>query len=83
MKISFTEPDLPRSGAVVVGVLEGKVLTPAARRLDEAAAGAITRALAAISSEPLGGPPQALTEVIKADVAKWAPIVKSLNLQTD
>jgi tripartite-type tricarboxylate transporter receptor subunit TctC len=43
----------------------------------------ITRALAAISSEPLGGPPQALTEVIKADVAKWAPIVKSLNLQTD
>ena len=43
----------------------------------------ITRALAAISSEPLGGQPQALTEVIKADVAKWAPIVKSLNLQTD
>jgi tripartite-type tricarboxylate transporter receptor subunit TctC len=43
----------------------------------------ISRALAAISSEPLGGPPQALTEVIKADVAKWAPIVKSLNLQTD
>jgi tripartite-type tricarboxylate transporter receptor subunit TctC len=43
----------------------------------------ISRALAAISSEPLGGQPQALTEVIKADVAKWAPIVKSLNLQTD
>jgi leucyl aminopeptidase len=49
MKISFTEPDLPRSGAVVVGVCEGKVLTLAARRLDEAAAGAITRALAAAS----------------------------------
>ena len=47
MKISFAEPDLPRSGAVVVGVWEGKVLTPAARRLDEATAGAITRALAA------------------------------------
>jgi tripartite-type tricarboxylate transporter receptor subunit TctC len=43
----------------------------------------ITRALAAISSESLGGQLQALTEVIKADVAKWAPIVKSLNLQTD
>ena len=49
MKISFAEPDLPRSGAVVVGVWEGKVLTPAARRLDEAAEGAITRALSAPS----------------------------------
>jgi leucyl aminopeptidase len=49
MKISFAEPDLPRSGAVVVGVWEGKVLTPAARRLDEAAGSAITRALAAAS----------------------------------
>jgi leucyl aminopeptidase len=49
MKISFTEPDLPSSGAVVVGVWEGKVLTPGARRLDEAAGGAITRALSAPS----------------------------------
>ena len=49
MKISFTEPDLPSSGAVVVGIWEGKVLTPAARRLDEAAGGAITRALSAPS----------------------------------
>ena len=49
MKISFSEPDLPRSGAVVVGVWEGKVLTPAARRFDEASAGAITRALAGAS----------------------------------
>ena len=49
MKISFTEPELPRCGAVVVGVWEGKALTPAARRLDEATAGAITRALAAAS----------------------------------
>ncbi len=47
MKISFTEPDLPRSGAVVVGVWEGKVLTPAANRADEATGGAISRALAA------------------------------------
>ena len=47
MKISFVEPDLPRSGAVVVGVWEEGVLTPAARRLDEAAAGAITRAMSA------------------------------------
>src|SRR5437870_1896034 len=45
MKISFAEPDQPRSGAVVVGVWEEGVPTPAARRLDEATDGAITRAL--------------------------------------
>ena len=47
MKISFAEPDLPRSGAAVAGVWEEVVLTPAARRLDEATGGAITRAVAA------------------------------------
>ncbi|MGC2198918.1 MAG: leucyl aminopeptidase [Stellaceae bacterium] len=47
MKISFTEPDLPRSGAVVVGVWEEGLLTPAARRLDEASGGAISRAVSA------------------------------------
>jgi leucyl aminopeptidase len=47
MKISFAEPNLFRSGAVVVGVWEEAVLTPAARRLDEATGGAIMRALSA------------------------------------
>jgi leucyl aminopeptidase len=47
MEISFAEPDLPRSGAVVVGVWEEAALTPAAKRLDEATGGAIGRALAA------------------------------------
>ena len=47
MQISFAEPDQPRSGAVVVGVWEEAVLTPAARRLDEATGGAIMRALSA------------------------------------
>jgi leucyl aminopeptidase len=45
MKISFTEPHQPRSGAVVVGIWEAGALTPAARRLDEATSGAIARAL--------------------------------------
>ena len=45
MKISFTEPDQPHSGAVVVGIWEEGALTPAARRLDEATSGAIARAL--------------------------------------
>jgi len=47
MKISFAEPDRPRSGAVVVGVWEEGALTPAARRLDEDTGGAIARAVAA------------------------------------
>jgi leucyl aminopeptidase len=47
MKISFAEPDLPHSGAAVAGIWEERVMTPAARRLDEATAGAIARALAA------------------------------------
>jgi leucyl aminopeptidase len=45
MKIKFVELDQPRSGAVVVGVWNGGVLTPAARRLDEASGGAIARAV--------------------------------------
>jgi leucyl aminopeptidase len=47
MKISFTAPDQPKSGAVVVGVWEEQLLTAAARRLDEATAGSISRALSA------------------------------------
>jgi leucyl aminopeptidase len=47
MKISFDEPDLPRSGAVVVGIWEERALTASARRLDEATSGAIARALGA------------------------------------
>jgi leucyl aminopeptidase len=47
MKISFAEFDPSTAGAVVVGVWEEGVLTPPARRLDEASGGAIARALAA------------------------------------
>ena len=46
MKIRFAEPDLPRAGAAVAGIWEERLLTPAARRLDEATDGAIGRALA-------------------------------------
>jgi leucyl aminopeptidase len=47
MKISFAEPAAPESGAAVVGIWEERVLTPSARRLDEASGGASSRALAA------------------------------------
>ncbi len=47
MQISFVEFGLPKSGAIVVGAWEDRALTAAARRLDEATGGAITRAVAA------------------------------------
>jgi leucyl aminopeptidase len=46
MKIGFTGPDLPRSGAAAVGIWEERVPTDAARRLDEVTGGAVSRALA-------------------------------------
>jgi leucyl aminopeptidase len=79
MKISFAEPDLPHSGAVVAGIWEGKVLTPAARRLDEAAAGAIARALSASSRFsgkkdellPIVGPPNlSASRIVLAGLGK-------------
>ena len=47
MKISFSAPALPRSGAVVVGVLDGAKLSPTAARLDASTGGAIARAIKA------------------------------------
>jgi tripartite-type tricarboxylate transporter receptor subunit TctC len=40
-------------------------------------------ALGKLSTDVLGGPPQELANVIKEDLGKWGPLVKSLNLQTD
>jgi leucyl aminopeptidase len=47
MKISFAEPKLPKSGTLVVGVLEGKKLTASAAALDKESNGALTSAIAA------------------------------------
>ncbi len=40
-------------------------------------------ALDRLAGDALGGAPQELTKVIESDLAKWGPIVKALNLQTD
>ncbi len=45
MKISFASPKLPRSGALAVGVLEGGNLGATAGSVDEAAGGALSRAI--------------------------------------
>jgi leucyl aminopeptidase len=47
MKISFAKPNLPTEGALVVGVLEGKVLTPSARTIDQLGNGGLERAMKA------------------------------------
>jgi leucyl aminopeptidase len=47
MKITFAPLSMPRSGALVVGVLEGNKLTPAAQALDKHTRTAISRAIAA------------------------------------
>ncbi len=44
MKITFSEPALPKSGAIVVGVGPEKKLGGVAREIDRASGGAITRA---------------------------------------
>ena len=45
MKIAFAKPQLPTEGAVIVGVLEGKVLTATAAQLDQLSSGAVLRAM--------------------------------------
>jgi tripartite-type tricarboxylate transporter receptor subunit TctC len=44
---------------------------------------ALQSALAKVGNVPLGGPPEALTQVIVAENRKWAPIVKALNLKAE
>jgi tripartite-type tricarboxylate transporter receptor subunit TctC len=43
----------------------------------------LTGMLAKISSTPLGGTPADFTELMKADLARWTPVVKSLNLKNN
>jgi leucyl aminopeptidase len=79
MKIDFAEFVMPRSGAVVVGAFEDRVLTATARRLDEETGGAVSRAVAAAprfhgkKNEllPLIGPPRLpLSRIVVAGLGK-------------
>jgi len=49
MKISFANLAVPKTGAVVVGVLEGRKLTASAQAVDDATDGAVMRAIKASS----------------------------------
>jgi leucyl aminopeptidase len=79
MKIDFAEFVMPRSGAVIVGAFEDRVLTATARRLDEETGGAVSRAVAAAprfhgkKNEllPLIGPPKlSLSRIVVAGLGK-------------
>ncbi|SVB02608.1 uncharacterized protein METZ01_LOCUS155462, partial [marine metagenome] len=45
MKINITEPKLPNSGALVIGVLKGGVLLTTGKELDKASNGALSKAI--------------------------------------
>lgn len=45
MQLTFAAPQAVRSGAWVVGALDGNELTPAARKADQASGGALTRGI--------------------------------------
>ena len=47
MKIVFAEPGRPKSGTIVVGVLEDRKLSPTGAALDKETGGVLTRAMAA------------------------------------
>ncbi len=92
MKISFAEFALPRSGAVVVGAWEERVLSASARHLDEATGGAVSRAVAAAprfhgkKNELIAiiGPPNlALSRIVVAGLGKPeavdAPLLQDLG----
>lgn len=67
MKIAFAKPQVPTEGAVIVGALDGKTLTPTAKMLDEQSQGALSRAIAASRFE--GKKDQVLTVLAPAGLA--------------
>jgi leucyl aminopeptidase len=78
MKISFAEFELPRAGALVVGVWEDGVLTPPARQLDETSGGAIRRALDA-SPRFRGKRSELVTIVAPANLAASRVVLAGLG----
>ena len=44
---------------------------------------AFVDSLAKLGADPLGGSPQEFAALIKADIGRWQPLVKALNLKTE
>ena len=66
MKITITEPKLPTSGALVIGVLKGGVLLSTGKQLDKACKGALGKAIKA--SRFTGGKGQWLDVIAPAGI---------------
>src|ERR1700733_2065035 len=77
MKISFAETAVPKSGTIVVGVSEDRLLTPAAAALDRDVEGALTRAM--VASRFDGKKDQLLTILAPANLAAGRVILAGLG----
>ena len=81
MKISFSAPGIPKSGALVVGVEAGCTLTPAAQDVDGRTGGAVKRAIA--SSRFTGAATQSLEIVAPAGVTNSRILLVGLGKGLD
>ena len=66
MKINITEPKLPNSGALVIGVLKGGVFLSTGKKLDKASNGALSKAIK--GSRFMGGNGQFLDVIAPAGI---------------
>ena len=83
MKLSFSEPGLPKTGAVIVCVGDGGNLSATARQLDKATGGALSRA---IKESRFSGKKSQLLDVVAPGCVAYGRIVmagvgKGLNEQ--
>ncbi len=81
MKISFASPSLPKTGAVVVGIKDGKDLTSAASEIDKRTGGAIKRALS--SGRFTGASGQSLEIVAPAGIGNSRILLVGLGKGLD
>ena len=79
MKISFAEKASPKAGAVVVGVEEGKKLTPSAQELEKETGGAVSRAMKA--SKFTGKKGQSLHIAAPANIATVANVTWAIDIR--
>jgi leucyl aminopeptidase len=77
MKIAFAEPSLPKTGAIVVGVFEGRKLSRSAERLEQETRGALTRAMKASRFE--GKKDQLLTLLAPANLSLSRVVLAGLG----
>jgi leucyl aminopeptidase len=81
MKISFSSPSIPSSGALVAGVKDGGALSPSAAEIDKATKGAVKRAIAA--SRFTGAKGQSLEILAPAGIKNSRVLLVGLGKELD